>query len=81
MNRLFVLSVPDNTVKTVYTEHIIASVEIKDCNIIIDEQNIFDQPVKNNIRTYYNISKITTGQRDDHTTDCLIFYQTFQWIL
>ena len=73
--------VPDNTVRTVYTEYFIASVEIKDCNIVIDKQNIFDQPVKNNIRIYYNILKITTGQRDDHTTGCLLFYQTFQWIL
>ena len=31
---------------------------------MIDRQNFFDQPVKNNLRTYYTILKIATGQRD-----------------
>ena len=35
---------------------------------MIDGQNIFDQPVKNKLRTYDNIRKIVTGQRDDYTT-------------
>ena len=30
-------------------------VEIKAFNVIIDEQNGFDQPVKNDLRTYDNI--------------------------
>ena len=42
---------------------------------MIDGQNYFDQPVKNNIRTYNNILKITAGQGDDYTTGCLLFYQ------
>ena len=33
-----------------------------------DGQNFFDQPVKNNLRTYDNIRKIATGQGDDYTT-------------
>ena len=32
---------------------------------MIDRKNIFDQPVKNNIRTYDNIRKISTGQGDE----------------
>ena len=32
---------------------------------MIDGQNFFDQPVKNDLRTYYSIQKIATGQRDD----------------
>ena len=35
---------------------------------MIDGQEFFDQPVKNNKRTYNNILKITTGQIDDYTT-------------
>ena len=37
----------------------------------------FDQPVKNNFRTYDNIQKITIGQRDDYTTGCLLDYNYF----
>ena len=44
---------------------------------MIDRQNFFDQPVKINIRTYYNILKITTGQGDDYTTRWLQFYPYF----
>ena len=32
---------------------------------MIDGQNLFDQPVKNYLRTPDNILKITTGQEDD----------------
>ena len=32
---------------------------------MIDGRNVFDQPVKDDIKSYENISKITTGQGDD----------------
>ena len=41
---------------------------------MIDGQNFFDQPVKNNLRKYDNIRKIATGHRDDYTTGCLLDY-------
>ena len=31
-----------------------------------DGQNFFDQPVKNDLRTYDNVRKITIGQEDDY---------------
>ena len=37
----------------------------------------FDQPVKNNLKTYDNIRKITTSQRDDCTTGCVQDYNYF----
>ena len=37
-----------------------------------DKQNIFDQPVQNDLRTYDNIRKFATGQGDDYTTGCLL---------
>ena len=48
----------------------IPNVERKYYNVIIDEKNFFDQPVKNDKVTYENIRKIATGQGDDYTTDC-----------
>ena len=44
---------------------------------MIDGQNISDQPAKKNFRTFDNIQKIATGQRDDYTAGCIynvIFY-------
>ena len=33
----------------------LVTVKIKDCNVMIDGKNCFDQPVKNDLRTYDNI--------------------------
>ena len=40
---------------------------MKGYNVMIDGQNIFDQTVKNDLRTYDNIQKIAIGQGDDYT--------------
>ena len=40
-------------------------VKIKYYNVMINLQNFFDQSVKSNLRTYDNMGKIATGQRDD----------------
>ena len=42
---------------------------------MINGENFFDQPIKNNKVTYENIRKIATGQGDDYTTGCLLKYQ------
>ena len=41
---------------------------------MINGENVFDQPIKNNKVTYENIRKIATGQGDDYTTCCLLDY-------
>ena len=41
---------------------------------MIGGQNIFDLPVKNDLRTYDIIRKIATGQGDDYTTGYLLDY-------
>ena len=44
---------------------------------MINEQNLFDQPVKNNLRTIH-IQNITTGQEDDYTAGFLLDYPYFK---
>ena len=39
---------------------------------MINEQNFFDQPVKNNLRTYDNTRKIMTCKGIDYMTSCLL---------
>ena len=39
---------------------------------------MFDQPVKNDLRTYDNIRKTATGQGDDYIIGCLLDYPYFE---
>ena len=41
---------------------------------MINGENFFDQPVKDNKVTYESIRKIATGKGDDYTTGCLLDY-------
>ena len=45
---------------------------------MINGENVFDQPVKDNKVTYESIRKIVTGQGDDCTTGCLLDYPYFK---
>ena len=45
---------------------------------MINGENLFDQPEKNNKVTYENIRKIAIGQEDDYTTGCLLDYSYFK---
>ena len=45
---------------------------------MINGQNFFDEPVRNDLTTYDNIWKIATVQGDDHTTGSLLDYNYFK---
>ena len=77
VNRLFVLAFESDDNRTSSDEYYLPTVEIKDYNIMINGENFFDQPIKNNKVTYENIRKIATGQGDDYTTGCLLDYLYF----
>ena len=74
VNRLFVLSFEKNGGRTSYTRYYLPLVEIKYNNAMINEQNLFDNPVKDNLIAYDNIRKIATSQGDDYITGCLLDY-------
>ena len=78
VNRLFVLAFENDNHRTSDEQYYLPTVEIKDYNIMINGENFFDQPIKNNKVTYDNIRKIATGQGDDYTTGCLLDYQYFK---
>ena len=78
VNRLFVLAFENDNDRTSHDEYYLPTVEIKDYNIVINGENFFDQPIKNNKITYDNIRKIATGQGDDYTTGCLLDYPHFK---
>ena len=78
VNRLFVLAFENYNDRTSDDRYYLPSVRIKDYNIVINGENFFDQPIKNNKITYDNIRKIATGQGDDYTTGCLLDYPYFK---
>ena len=45
---------------------------------MINRQNFFDQPLRNDLITYDNIWKIATGQKDNYTTGYLLDYNYFK---
>ena len=45
---------------------------------MINGENFFDQPIKDNKVTYESIRKITTCRGDDYTTGCLLDYPYFK---
>ena len=73
-----VLSFEDSTVRESYKQYFLPSLEVKDYNVRINGRDLFDQSVKNDLRTYDNILKITIGQGDDYTTVCLLDYTYFK---
>ena len=77
VNRLFVLAFENDDNRTSDDEYYLPTIEIKDYNIVINGENFFDQPIKNNKITYDNIRKIATGQGDDYTLGCLLDYPYF----
>ena len=78
VKRIFVLSFENYTQRTSSAGYYLPNVEIKNCNVMINVENFFDQPVKNNKVRYENRRKIATGQGDDYTIDCLLDYPYFK---
>ena len=78
VNRLFVLAFEDDEQRISRKKYYIPNAEIKDYNVMINGENFFDQPVRNDKVTYENIRKIAIDQGDDYTTGCLLDYTYFK---
>ena len=78
VNRLFVLAFRNDAQRKVHSGYYLLNVEIKNYNVMINGENFFDQPIKDNKVTYQNIIKLATGKGDDYTTGCLLDYPYFR---
>ena len=61
-----------------HTKYFLPRVNITNYNVLIDGRNFYDQPINDIIKQYNKIRKITVGQGDDYTTECLLDYQYFK---
>ena len=71
LNRLFLLPFANETDREANTKYYLPTEKTKDYDVI-DGISFFDQPIKNDFKTFDNIRKIATGQRDDYATGCLL---------
>ena len=78
VNRLFVLVFEDDNGQESPKQYNLPAVEIKDYHVMIDGRNFFDQPIKDDLKTYHNIIIIATSQGDDYTTGWLLDYPHFK---
>ena len=68
------LSVTDNTVVAEHTEYFLSKEDIKEYNILISSRN-FDQPVKTEIGTCNNLTKLLQVKETTiQIIDCLVMH-------
>ena len=53
VNRLFALSFKDDDGRKSYKQYYLPAVEMKDYNVNIDGRNFFDEPINNDLKTYF----------------------------
>ena len=78
VNRLFVLAFENDIQRTSHKGSYLPNVEIKNYNVMINGENVFDQPIKDNKVTYKNIRKVAIGKGDDYINGCLLDYSYFR---
>ena len=77
VNKLFVLAFENDAQRKVSSGYYLPNVEVKNY-VMINGENFFDQPIKDNKVTYENIRKVATDKGDDYTTGCLLDYPYFR---
>ena len=83
LKRLFVLAYNNkegnnNVSVDSYKKYFLPRVKIEYYNIEIDGRNFNDQAIKDSIKQYDEIKKISTGKGDDYTTGCLLNFPYFE---
>ena len=59
-------------------KYFLPRVKIENYNIGIDGKIFFDQSINDSIKQYDELRKISIGQGDDYTTDCLLDFAYFE---
>ena len=61
-----------------HRKYFLPRVDTTNYNVLIDDRNVYDQPINDQIKKYDEIRKIATGKGDDYTTGCLLDHQYFK---
>ena len=66
VNRVLVLDFENETDRTIFSEYYVPEIEIKDYDVLIDQKQFFEIPIKNKEETYEAI--IEMSKNTDYTT-------------
>ena len=69
-SRLFVLSIANEEDRTCFSKYYVPNVQIKDSKALIDGKSFFGIPMKNDEKTYEQITEM--GRNNDYTTGDLL---------
>ena len=75
VNKLFVLAFPNKEDRSSFSKYYMPTVEIKDYNVSIDLQPIYEIPIKNKEETYKAIAELIN--HDNYTTGNSLTYEYF----
>ena len=75
VNRLFILAFSNEEDRSSFSKYFTPTVEIKDYNVLIDQQPLFEIPIKNKEETYKAITELITD--GDFTTGNSLSYEYF----
>ena len=64
--------------ETSFNKYFLPKIKIKNYNIEIYGRNFYDQAINDSIKQYNEVRKISTGQGDDYTTECLLDFVYFE---
>ena len=83
VKRLFVLVYDNNAGDDLVTtnshrRNFLPRIKTENYYIKIDGRNFYDQPINDLIKQYDEVRKISTGQGDDYTSDCLLNFVCFK---
>ena len=78
INKLFALPFNALADRIRHSRYYLPTEKVKDYNFMIDGKSFFDESIQNDIKTFENIRKFTTGQGDDYTTGFLLDYSYFE---
>ena len=65
-------NINNRVLRNTHTKYFLPRVNVTNYKVVIDERNIYYEPINDLVKQYDVIRKTATGQRDDYTRGCLL---------
>ena len=64
-----------------HRKYFLPRIDIKDCNVLIDGRNFYDQNIFDEFKNYEELRKVMTGRGEDYTTGSILDYDYWKKII